>query len=106
MLNFLIFFAVALGVTHLAMPLAMILGRRMNAWDAPDDLSHGKHVYQVVRTGGVAIFSGVYAGLLAALFLLPEVFANRTIAAAMVACWTTCTRSSPGLRPPCWRRPA
>jgi UDP-GlcNAc:undecaprenyl-phosphate GlcNAc-1-phosphate transferase len=84
MLNFLIFFAVALGVTHLAMPLAMILGRRMNAWDAPDDLSHGKHVYQVVRTGGVAIFSGVYAGLLAALFLLPEVFANRTIAAAMV----------------------
>ena len=84
MLNFLIVFAVALGVTHLTLPLAMILGRRMSAWDTPDGLSQDKHVYQVVRTGGIAIAGGVYAGILAALFLMPEVFANRTMAAGMV----------------------
>ncbi|MDO9391699.1 MAG: response regulator [bacterium] len=84
MLNFLIVFAVTMGVTHLTLPLAKLLGRRMNAWDTPDGLSQDKHVYQVVRTGGIAIASGVYAGILAALFLMPEIFANRSMAAGMV----------------------
>lgn len=83
MLNYLIVFAVTLGFTCLSMPVAKLLGRRMQAWDAPDGLSHGNHVNNVVRTGGIAVTAGIYAGLLAALFLMPSVFANRNIAGVM-----------------------
>ncbi|MDP2808369.1 MAG: MraY family glycosyltransferase, partial [bacterium] len=83
-MNYLIVFTVALGVTILGIPLALILGRRMQAWDSPDELSQGNHVTKVVRTGGIAIAGGIYSGMLAALVLMPQIFANRTIAAAMV----------------------
>ncbi|MDO9067351.1 MAG: MraY family glycosyltransferase [Deltaproteobacteria bacterium] len=84
MLNYLIVFSVALGATVLAMPLAQILGRRMQAWDSPDWLSHGNHVKRVVRTGGIAIAGGIYFGLMASLVLVPEIFASRGAAAGMV----------------------
>lgn len=84
MLNHLVVFAVALGATVLAMPLALILGRRMQAWDEPDHLSHGQHVKRVARTGGIAIAMGIYSGLLASLVLVPEIFASRGAVAGMV----------------------
>jgi len=84
MLNYLIVFSVSLGVTILGMPVAKLLGRRMQAWDAPDGLSHCNHVNRVVRTGGIAIAGGIYTGMLTALVLMPEIFANRNIAAGMV----------------------
>jgi UDP-GlcNAc:undecaprenyl-phosphate GlcNAc-1-phosphate transferase len=83
MLNYLIVFGITLGVTALFVPLAHILGKRMNAWDAPDGLSHTSHVNHVTRTGGIAITAGIYAGLLAAVFLKPAVYANGTVAGAM-----------------------
>ncbi len=83
MLNYLIVFSVSLGVTILGMPVAKLLGRRMQAWDAPDGRING-HRAHIVRTGGIAIAGGIYSGMLTALVLMPEIFANRNIAAGMV----------------------
>lgn len=72
-------------ITVLFMPLAQILGRRMQAWDAPDDLSHQNHVFHIARTGGIAIAAGLFGGFLMLAALMPRGVANRALVAAMVA---------------------
>lgn len=76
-------FLSALAATVAAMPLAQILGRRMNALDAPDDLSHHHHVFHMVRTGGIAIAAGIFAGSLTAFLLNHQVLHSRNIVAVM-----------------------
>ncbi|MCU0606105.1 MAG: undecaprenyl/decaprenyl-phosphate alpha-N-acetylglucosaminyl 1-phosphate transferase [Candidatus Edwardsbacteria bacterium] len=75
---------VAALTTRVLMPLAHIMGRRMNAWDAPDDLSHSGHVFRLARTGGIAIVGGIYVGNMVAVMLQPELFATRDMAAMML----------------------
>jgi len=70
--------------THALMPFAHIVGRRMQAWDAPDHLSHDNHVFRIVRTGGVAITGGLFVGMMVTLMIRPEIFANRDMAGAML----------------------
>jgi UDP-GlcNAc:undecaprenyl-phosphate GlcNAc-1-phosphate transferase len=84
MLNDLIVLSLSLLVTVLTMPVAQILGRRMQAWDTPDELSNHTHVFNIVRTGGIAIALGIYAGSLALMALMPEAFMNRGLTAALI----------------------
>ncbi|MDI6740690.1 MAG: MraY family glycosyltransferase [Candidatus Edwardsbacteria bacterium] len=44
-------------VTLAALPLARIFGKRMGAWDSPDEL--GMHNTPVARSGGIAILLGI-----------------------------------------------
>ncbi|MRR10123.1 undecaprenyl/decaprenyl-phosphate alpha-N-acetylglucosaminyl 1-phosphate transferase, partial [bacterium] len=82
--RYLALLAIAALTTRVLMPLAHIMGRRMNAWDAPDDLSHRGHVFRLARTGGIAIVGGVYVGDMVAVMLAPELFATRDMAALML----------------------
>lgn len=72
--------------TRVLMPFAHILGRRMGAWDAPDELSHHTHLFRLVRTGGIAIFGGIQLGAILAMMIKPEIFATRDMAGLIIGC--------------------
>ncbi|HBZ85973.1 MAG: hypothetical protein A2509_10685 [Candidatus Edwardsbacteria bacterium RIFOXYD12_FULL_50_11] len=84
MINYLFIFLTALATTVLAMPFAQIMGRRMNAWDVPDGLSYRTHLFQLARTGGIAIAMGLYAGLLAVMLINPGLMGSRNMIAYMI----------------------
>jgi UDP-GlcNAc:undecaprenyl-phosphate GlcNAc-1-phosphate transferase len=70
----------AAAVTWLATPLASLLGRRMGAWDHPDEL--GIHKTATPRTGGIAIAIGLFIGAQAAWSQSVDIIANRLVVAA------------------------
>lgn len=70
----------AAAVTWLATPLASLLGRRMGAWDHPDEL--GIHHTATPRTGGIAIAIGLFIGAQAAWSQSADIIANRLVVAA------------------------
>jgi UDP-GlcNAc:undecaprenyl-phosphate GlcNAc-1-phosphate transferase len=70
----------AAAVTWLATPLASLLGRRMGAWDQPDEL--GIHQTATPRTGGIAIAVGLFIGAQAAWSQSVDIIANRLVVAA------------------------
>lgn len=74
--------AAALAVTFLATPLASLLGRRMGAWDQPDEL--GIHAEPVPRTGGIAIALGLFIGVQAAWSQSTDIATSRLVVAAAV----------------------
>lgn len=61
MLNYLIISSIAFGATILFLPLAKILGRRMNIWDTPDEL--GMHKNTTPRSGGIAMTFAIWLTL-------------------------------------------
>ncbi len=61
MINYLIISVVAFGATILFLPLAKILGRRMNIWDHPDEL--GMHTNSTPRSGGIAMAFAIWLTL-------------------------------------------
>ena len=83
-IRYLLVLTVSALAARILIPLAHLLGRRMNAWDAPDDLSHDTHVFKLVRTGGIAIMGGIYVGRMVTLMIQPEVFATRNMAGVML----------------------
>lgn len=76
--------AVSFAVTVLFMPVAQTLGRRMQAWDVPDELSHQNHVFHIARTGGIALAAGTYSGFLLMMAVDHHQFMGRALAGAMV----------------------
>lgn len=69
-------------VTILAMPLAQLLGRRMNIWDHPDDL--GIHRVSLNRTGGIAMAVGLFVGLQLVWSQRLDIMANRLVVASAI----------------------
>ena len=61
MLHLLIIVAMPLLLTVLTLPLARILGKRLGAWDHPDEL--GIHSAPTARSGGIAILLGITVSL-------------------------------------------
>jgi UDP-GlcNAc:undecaprenyl-phosphate GlcNAc-1-phosphate transferase len=61
---------ISLLVTLLSIPLARVLGRRLEMMDHPDEL--GIHKVSTPRSGGIAIGFGIWVGLISC-WLLPEV---------------------------------
>lgn len=62
--NLLIVLAATLAATAALVPFARVLGRRLDATDHPDGLSHDHHQVVVPRTGGIAMILGAQLGLL------------------------------------------
>lgn len=69
MLNYLIVLITALAATMLFLPLAKIMGRRMDIWDHPDEL--GMHHNSTPRSGGIAMVFGIWVAL-EACWILPQ----------------------------------
>jgi len=69
-------------ITILAIPLAQLLGRRMNAWDHPDEL--GIHPVSLTRSGGIAIAVGLFVGLQLVWSRRLDILENRLVAAAVI----------------------
>lgn len=80
MLSLLLLFTLAGAITFIATPLASLLGRRMGAWDHPDEL--GIHREATPRTGGIAIALGLFIGLQAAWGQSIDILTNRLVVAA------------------------
>ncbi len=80
MLSFLLLFALAGAVTFVATPLASLLGRRMGAWDHPDEL--GIHKAATPRTGGIAMALGLFIGVQAAWSQSTDILTSRLVMAA------------------------
>lgn len=80
MLTLLLLFAVAGAVTFMATPLASLLGRRMGAWDHPDEL--GIHHTATPRTGGIAMALGLFIGVQAAWSQSTDILTSRLVVAA------------------------
>lgn len=82
MINYLIISVVAFGATILFLPLAKILGRRMNIWDHPDEL--GMHTNSTPRSGGIAMAFAIWLTLQIC-GLLPDLpVENRKLAAMAI----------------------
>lgn len=79
MLSLLVLFILAGAVTFASMPLASLLGRRMGAWDHPDEL--GIHKTATPRTGGIAIAIGLFIGVQMAWSQRTDVLTSRLVVA-------------------------
>jgi UDP-GlcNAc:undecaprenyl-phosphate GlcNAc-1-phosphate transferase len=74
-------FFISLTVTWLAVPLASLLGRRMGAWDQPDEL--GIHKTATPRTGGIAMAVGLFIAVQLVWSQSLETINNRLVAAVV-----------------------
>ncbi len=79
MLFLFLLFGLAAAVTFLATPLASLLGRRMGAWDLPDEL--GIHRTATPRTGGIAVALGLFIGVQAAWSRSTDILTSRLVVA-------------------------
>ncbi|MBI4726875.1 undecaprenyl/decaprenyl-phosphate alpha-N-acetylglucosaminyl 1-phosphate transferase [candidate division TA06 bacterium] len=79
MLSYLIVLITALAATVIFLPLAKIMGRRMNIWDHPDEL--GMHQNSTPRSGGIAIIFGIWVALEACWLLSGLNMGERQLAA-------------------------
>jgi UDP-GlcNAc:undecaprenyl-phosphate GlcNAc-1-phosphate transferase len=80
MLNYLIVLSTAFLATIIFVPLAKLMGRRMDIWDHPDEL--GMHLNSTPRSGGIAIAFGIWVAL-EGCWLLPQVSLGGRQLAAM-----------------------
>lgn len=74
-------FLITLTVTFLATPLASLLGRRMGAWDQPDEL--GIHRTATPRTGGIAMAMGLFVAVQLVWGQSIDTINNRLVAAVV-----------------------